>query len=157
MLSDFDHHVASLYGAASIPLLIVVDTHGKVRAVTDGYSEDVEIASVQDTRWTRCWLKRNDGRKENPMTKQSMSLICRPHARSRSHRLSLRHRYQATYAAGSARCGEDKATFTIHALQECVIAFGLFMNGAAQRQGHVEISNAVLVQPNKACVVDRRC
>ena len=42
MLSDADHHVAFLYGADSIPLLVVVDTHGKVRAVTDGYSDDVE-------------------------------------------------------------------------------------------------------------------
>ncbi len=42
MLSDTDHHVAFLYGADSIPLLVVVDIHGKVRAVTDGYSEDVE-------------------------------------------------------------------------------------------------------------------
>ena len=42
MLSDTDHHVGFQYGADSIPLLIVVDTHGKVRAVTDGYSENVE-------------------------------------------------------------------------------------------------------------------
>ncbi len=42
MLSDTDHHVALLYGADAIPLLIVIDTHGKVRAVTDGYSENVE-------------------------------------------------------------------------------------------------------------------
>jgi cytochrome c biogenesis protein CcmG/thiol:disulfide interchange protein DsbE len=42
MLSDTDHHVAFLYGADSIPLMIVIDTHGKVRSVTDGYSEDVE-------------------------------------------------------------------------------------------------------------------
>ena len=42
MLSDADHHVASLYGVASIPLLLVIDTHGKVRAVSDGYSENVE-------------------------------------------------------------------------------------------------------------------
>ncbi len=42
MLSDTDHHVAFLYGADSIPLLVVIDTHGKVRAVTDGYSENVE-------------------------------------------------------------------------------------------------------------------
>ena len=42
MLSDTDHHVAFLYGADAIPLLVVVDTHGKVRAVTDGYSENVE-------------------------------------------------------------------------------------------------------------------
>ena len=42
MLSDTDHHVAFQYGADSILLLVVVDTHGKVRAVTDGYSENVE-------------------------------------------------------------------------------------------------------------------
>ena len=42
MLSDADHHVAFQYAADAIPLLVVVDTHGKVRAVTDGYSEDVE-------------------------------------------------------------------------------------------------------------------
>lgn len=42
MLSDTDHHVAFQYGADSIPLLVIVDTHGKVRAVTDGYSENVE-------------------------------------------------------------------------------------------------------------------
>ena len=41
-LSDTDHHVAFQYGADSIPLLVVVDTHGKVRAVTDGYSDNVE-------------------------------------------------------------------------------------------------------------------
>ena len=42
MLSDTDHHVAFQYGADSIPLLIVIGTDGKVRAVTDGYSENVE-------------------------------------------------------------------------------------------------------------------
>jgi cytochrome c biogenesis protein CcmG/thiol:disulfide interchange protein DsbE len=42
MLSDADHHVAFQYAADAIPLLVVVDTHGKVRAVTDGYSENVE-------------------------------------------------------------------------------------------------------------------
>ena len=42
MLSDTNHHVAALYGADSIPLLIVIGTDGKVRAVTDGYSENVE-------------------------------------------------------------------------------------------------------------------
>ena len=51
MLSDADHHVAFLYGADSIPLLVVIDTHGKVRAVTDGYSEDVEtdLSKTLDT------------------------------------------------------------------------------------------------------------
>jgi cytochrome c biogenesis protein CcmG/thiol:disulfide interchange protein DsbE len=51
MLSDTDHHVAFLYGADSIPLLIVIDTHGKVRAVTDGYSENVEaeLSKTLDT------------------------------------------------------------------------------------------------------------
>ncbi len=47
MLSDTDHHVAFLYGADSIPLLVVIDTHGKVRAVTDGYSENVETELSQ--------------------------------------------------------------------------------------------------------------
>jgi len=42
MLSDVDHHVAFQYAVDTIPLLIVIDTHGKVRAVTDGYSDDVE-------------------------------------------------------------------------------------------------------------------
>lgn len=42
MLSDTDHQVAALYGADSIPLLIVIGTDGKIRAVTDGYSENVE-------------------------------------------------------------------------------------------------------------------
>ncbi len=42
MLSDTDHHAAFLYGADSIPLLVVVDTHSKVRSVTNGYSENVE-------------------------------------------------------------------------------------------------------------------
>ncbi len=47
MLSDTDHHVAFLYGADSIPLLVVIDTQGKVRAVTDGYSENVEAELSQ--------------------------------------------------------------------------------------------------------------
>jgi len=42
MLSDRDHHVAFLYGADTIPLLVVIDTHGKVRAVFDGYSDSME-------------------------------------------------------------------------------------------------------------------
>ena len=42
MLSDTDHHVAALYSADAIPLLVVIGTDGKVRAVTDGYSENVE-------------------------------------------------------------------------------------------------------------------
>ena len=42
MLDDADHHVAFQYSADSIPLLIVIDTQGKVRAVTEGYSENVE-------------------------------------------------------------------------------------------------------------------
>lgn len=44
MLSDTDHHVAFLYGADAIPLLVVVDTHGKVRAVSNGYADDTETA-----------------------------------------------------------------------------------------------------------------
>lgn len=42
MLSDTDHQVAFQYGADSLPLLIVIGADGKVRAVTDGYSENVE-------------------------------------------------------------------------------------------------------------------
>ena len=47
MLSDADHHVAFQYGVDTIPLLLVVDTQGKVRAVTDGYSTDVEAELSQ--------------------------------------------------------------------------------------------------------------
>ncbi len=42
MLSDTQHHVAAQYGADAIPLLIVIDTHGKVRAVTEGYDEQID-------------------------------------------------------------------------------------------------------------------
>ena len=41
-LSDAQHKVAAQYGVEAIPLLIVIDTHGKVRAVTEGYDEQVE-------------------------------------------------------------------------------------------------------------------
>ncbi len=51
MLDDADHHVAFQYSADSIPLLIVIDTRGKVRAVTEGYSENVEaeLSKTLDT------------------------------------------------------------------------------------------------------------
>ena len=38
MLSDAHHAVAFSYGADAIPLLVVVDTHGRVRYVADGYA-----------------------------------------------------------------------------------------------------------------------
>lgn len=41
-LSDSGHKVAAQYGVEAIPLLIVIDTHGKVRAVSEGYDEQVE-------------------------------------------------------------------------------------------------------------------
>ena len=41
-LSDSGHKIAAQYGVEAIPLLIVIDTHGKVRAVSEGYDEQVE-------------------------------------------------------------------------------------------------------------------
>ena len=41
-LSDAGHQAAAAYGANAIPLLIVVDTHGKVRSVTDGFDPDID-------------------------------------------------------------------------------------------------------------------
>ena len=41
-LSDARHQVAARYGADAIPLLLVIDTHGKVRSVTDGYDPQIE-------------------------------------------------------------------------------------------------------------------
>ncbi len=38
MLSDAHHNVAFSYGADAIPLLVVVDTRGRVRYVSDGYA-----------------------------------------------------------------------------------------------------------------------
>ena len=67
MLSDADHHAAFQYGADSIPLLIVIDTHGKVRSVTDGYSENVEAETVQNAGHAA------GGRKEEPMTKRILT------------------------------------------------------------------------------------
>lgn len=53
MLSDDRHEVAARYGADAIPKLVVVDTHGKVRAVTSGYdpNEDFEtsLSKILDT------------------------------------------------------------------------------------------------------------
>ena len=43
MLSDSNRAVAFLYGADSIPLLVVVDTHGRVRSVASGYNPDENI------------------------------------------------------------------------------------------------------------------
>lgn len=42
MLSDRQRHVAAQYSADAIPLLIVIDTRGKVRSVTDGYDEQIK-------------------------------------------------------------------------------------------------------------------
>jgi len=43
MLDDREHAVAFLYGADSIPLLVVVDTQGRVRSVASGYNPDENI------------------------------------------------------------------------------------------------------------------
>ncbi len=43
MLSDAGHNVAFLYGADTIPLLVVVDTQGKARAVINGYDPDENV------------------------------------------------------------------------------------------------------------------
>ena len=43
MLSDAAHNVAFSYGADGIPLLVVVDTQGRARAVVNGYDPDVDI------------------------------------------------------------------------------------------------------------------
>lgn len=44
MLSDARSQVATQYGANSIPLLIVIDTHGKVRSVTNGFDPDIDAS-----------------------------------------------------------------------------------------------------------------
>ncbi len=41
-LSDGGHQVAAQYGADAIPLLLVIDTDGKLRSVTDGYDPDID-------------------------------------------------------------------------------------------------------------------
>ena len=41
-LSDTGHQAAAAYGANAIPLLIVVDTQGKARSVTDGFDPDID-------------------------------------------------------------------------------------------------------------------
>ena len=43
MLSDPKQNVEFLYGADSIPLLVVVDTQGRARAVVNGYDPDENI------------------------------------------------------------------------------------------------------------------
>ena len=43
MLSDTQHTVAFSYGADSIPLLVVVDTEGRVRSVVSGYDPDENV------------------------------------------------------------------------------------------------------------------
>jgi thiol-disulfide isomerase/thioredoxin len=52
-LSDARHSVAFLYGADAIPLLVVVDTRGRVRYVSNGYdpSENIEseLSKLLDT------------------------------------------------------------------------------------------------------------
>lgn len=49
-LSDPSHSVAALYGADAIPLLVVIDTQGRVRLAVNGYdpNEDIE-ASLSKT------------------------------------------------------------------------------------------------------------
>lgn len=44
LLVDLRHQAAARYGVDTIPLLVVVDTHGNIRAVSHGYdpSEDLE-------------------------------------------------------------------------------------------------------------------
>jgi len=42
MLSDAKQQVAGQYGMTSIPLLLVIDTHGKLRSVTDGFDLDID-------------------------------------------------------------------------------------------------------------------
>ena len=51
MLSDLTHDAAFHYGADAIPLVVVVDKHGKARAVSQGYGGDVEpnLSKVLDT------------------------------------------------------------------------------------------------------------
>ncbi len=46
LLADVRHQAATRYGVNSIPLLVVVDTQGNIRAVANGYdpSEDLETA-----------------------------------------------------------------------------------------------------------------
>ena len=50
-LSDARHQTAAAYGADAIPLLVVVDTHGKARSVTDGFDPDIDtnLPKVLDT------------------------------------------------------------------------------------------------------------
>lgn len=43
MLGDREHAVVFLYGADSIPLLVVVDTQGRVRSVASGYDPNENI------------------------------------------------------------------------------------------------------------------
>ena len=43
MLSDANHNVGFLYGADAIPLLVIVDTQGRARAVVNGYDPDGNI------------------------------------------------------------------------------------------------------------------
>ena len=50
LLDDSKHTAAFLYGANAIPLLVVIDTQGKVRTVRDGYDPDENIeASLSKT------------------------------------------------------------------------------------------------------------
>lgn len=46
LLADVRHEAAARYGVDSIPLLVVVDTQGRIRAVSNGYdpSEDLEAS-----------------------------------------------------------------------------------------------------------------
>ena len=51
MLADSQHKVGFLYGADAIPLLVIVDTQGKVRMVMSGYGRNVEgdVSQVLNT------------------------------------------------------------------------------------------------------------
>lgn len=50
MLGDSDHAVSFLYGADTIPLLVVVDDQGRARAVVHGYDPEENIeASLSKT------------------------------------------------------------------------------------------------------------
>ncbi len=46
LLADVRHEASTRYGVQSIPLLVVVDTQGNIRAVANGYdpSEDLEVS-----------------------------------------------------------------------------------------------------------------
>ncbi len=53
MLTDAKYHVGSLYGADAIPLLVMIDSQGKVRAVISGYDSgpnaDATLSKMMDS------------------------------------------------------------------------------------------------------------